>query len=127
MIAVCRMHASVTNLLHGRHVALPRPGQWTPSSCHLPHFLTEALARMHFCTLPHSSEYLSACRELLSGAGGGAWSPAYVGLGREELARAYSDTARLWWESYSKCGGCGGQVSSTESWRQLHGGSRASA
>lgn len=57
---------------------------------------------------PHgSSEYVSACRELLSGAGGAPWSPAYVTLGREELARAYSDTARLWWESYSELGARG--------------------
>lgn len=63
---------------------------------------TADIALMWHTHLGMSSEYVSACRELLSGAGGAPWSPAYVTLGREELARAYSDTARLWWESYKE-------------------------
>ncbi len=64
---------------------------------------TADIALLWHTHLGLSESYAAMCGEVFGTKRTAPWAPAYLTMGREQLAQGYSTTARLWWEAYGGC------------------------
>lgn len=64
---------------------------------------TADVALMWHTHLGLSESYAAMCGEAFGTKRTAPWAPAYLAMGREQLAQGYSATARMWWEAYGGC------------------------